>query len=330
MSPTTWNYGSVAPGQSSPDQAFTVKNGGQAPSGMLSVGITGSTPAQFVVSSDTCSNTTLSGGATCTIKVHFSPNLAGPYSATLTVSTNSGGSPQASLAGTSGAACGEFVSDGSTIALWHFNEGSGLTTADASGNAHTGQLGNSTSANSQDPSWVTGRFGGGLFFASANQQYVQGAGSNTFPSSQVTVEFWEKAVSPFGSGSGGYSQPFTAGFIDVAVNISTFDMEFGVGDGNSWSYPSAATTVLTDGRWHHVAYTYDSVNQLFYVDGVNVGGNSPMKAPVLVSTGSYGYQIGGRPSNTFLNGTMDEMRISNIARTGAQIQNYYKSASTCP
>ncbi len=329
IGPSPVNYGAVAPGTTSPDQTFTVQNTGGVPTGTITTSITGSTPAQFVISSNTCTGALL-GGTSCAIKVHFSPNVAGPYSAMLGVSASPGGSAQATLSGSASTACGEFVADTGTIALWHFNEGSGLTTADSSGNGHTGTLGNSTTANTADPTWVAGRFGGALSYAQANQQYVQGAGSNTFPNDQVTVEFWERGVAPFGSSSPGYSQPFTAGFICVAVNMSQQDMEFGVGNGTNWSYPTTSTTALMDGNWHYVAYVFDSVNQTFYVDGALVAAATASPVTALTSTGGNGYQIGGRPSNTFFNGVIDEMRISSVARTGAQIANYYTSAVSCP
>jgi uncharacterized repeat protein (TIGR02543 family) len=49
-----------------------------------------------------------------------------------------------------------FTADANTLALWHFDEGSGTTTADVSGNNHTG-----TTVN--NPTWVSGYpFGGGV------------------------------------------------------------------------------------------------------------------------------------------------------------------------
>ena len=331
LAPSSWTYPSTPSGMSSVDQSFTVQNTGGLVSGTITASLSGPNLTQFVISSNNC--TTLAAGLTCTVKVHFSPTSAGATdTATLTVTANPGGSPTAGLSGTSPAAnCGQLATDANTIALWHFDEGSGLTTADASGNGHTGTLGNSTTANAADPTWVTGRFAGALSYSSASSQYVQGAGSNTFPNNQVTVEFWEKAVSPYGSGSGGYSQPFTAGFIDCAVNVSSNDMEFGVGNGSSWSYPSAPTVVLTNGAWHYVTYVYDGVNQLFYVDGAKIAGvaASPATTMGAIAAG-YGYQLGGRPANTFFNGIIDEMRISNVARTAAVISGYYSTASACP
>jgi len=49
---------------------------------------------------------------------------------------------------------GPYTTDSNTVGLWHFDEGTGTTTADASGNGNNGTLYNG-------PVWVTGRFGGG-------------------------------------------------------------------------------------------------------------------------------------------------------------------------
>ncbi len=49
-----------------------------------------------------------------------------------------------------------FQPDSNTLALWHFNEGTGQTTADASSNGITATLGASNTNGSDDPAWVTG------------------------------------------------------------------------------------------------------------------------------------------------------------------------------
>ncbi len=48
-----------------------------------------------------------------------------------------------------------FNSDGFTATLYHFNEGSGQTTADASSHGNNGQLGTTSAAENSDPDWVT-------------------------------------------------------------------------------------------------------------------------------------------------------------------------------
>ena len=46
-----------------------------------------------------------------------------------------------------------FGSDADTLALWLFSEGTGQTSADASGNAHTVTLGATSSVEVSDPQW---------------------------------------------------------------------------------------------------------------------------------------------------------------------------------
>jgi hypothetical protein len=48
-----------------------------------------------------------------------------------------------------------FISDSHTIALYHFDDGSGQMAADSSGNNYTAQLGSTTDADSNDPSWIS-------------------------------------------------------------------------------------------------------------------------------------------------------------------------------
>lgn len=49
----------------------------------------------------------------------------------------------------------QFSTDASTIGLWHLNEGTGQTVADASGNGRNGVLGTTSSVESSDPVWST-------------------------------------------------------------------------------------------------------------------------------------------------------------------------------
>jgi hypothetical protein len=49
-----------------------------------------------------------------------------------------------------------FVNDANTLGLWSFDEGSGQTAADRSGNSNAGTLGNNAAADAADPAWVSG------------------------------------------------------------------------------------------------------------------------------------------------------------------------------
>jgi len=77
------------------------------------------------------------------------------------------------------------------------------------------------------------------------------------------------------------------------------------------------STFINDGKWHHVAITYDGTTIRIYVDGVlDVSGN------VALNTTGQNLVLGtiSRPSSgEYYNGTLDEVRIWNYAKSLAQI-----------
>src|SRR5690606_4323078 len=95
--------------------------------------------------------------------------------------------------------------------------------------------------------------------------------------------------------------------------------------GKLWWYGSGIDAVfpssphLVDGKYHHVAVVYDGNGINGYVDGQHVGtlsktGNLDALDDTLVTIGDR--VTGGRG----FNGTIDEVRIWNTARTQQQIQ----------
>jgi hypothetical protein len=83
------------------------------------------------------------------------------------------------------------------------------------------------------------------------------------------------------------------------------------------------TTAVNDGQWHHVAGVYDPLaitKVALYLDGVlEASGN----LTVTVNTAATGnIQIGRRCDGLhYFNGTIDEVRVWNVARTASQIAN---------
>src|SRR5262249_20195995 len=103
ITPTAPSYGTVQIGSTpAPAQTFTVTNMGGATTGTITTAISGSTEFAITTSTDTCKGKTLITGGTCTLSVVWTPVAPpGMKTATLTVSANPGGSPTASLSGTS-------------------------------------------------------------------------------------------------------------------------------------------------------------------------------------------------------------------------------------
>ena len=99
LSPALHGYGSVVVGQNSASQSFAVTNTGQSTSGPISVTVTGTNPADFVIDANSCTGT-LAVGDACSVSVHFTPTAAGSRKASLSISANPGGTVNAALQGT--------------------------------------------------------------------------------------------------------------------------------------------------------------------------------------------------------------------------------------
>jgi hypothetical protein len=89
-------------------------------------------------------------------------------------------------------------------------------------------------------------------------------------------------------------------------------------------------TSLTTGKWYHVAVSYDGSTEILYVNGIldtafttsgNVSTNQYTKH---ITIGAYTWNDGANNiyHSTFIDGTIDELRIWNITRSQTQLQTY--------
>ena len=141
---------------------------------------------------------------------------------------------------------------------WSFNEGRGQTVYDWSGRGNTGFLGSTPQADSNDPSWTRGIFGtsalsfGGDDFVSVND-------SNSLEPQQLTVGAWIKASQSPGTyryiiAKG--SQECVASSYGLMTGWSG-GLQFYVWDGTRQLHSGWQDASIYDGKWHHVAGTFD-------------------------------------------------------------------------
>jgi hypothetical protein len=106
IEPSTRDYGNSSIGVATGATTFTVRNTGGAATGVLTVAVAGTNPADFpiVAGGDGCSGATLAAMGTCTIAVQFNPTAAGARAATLRVQGTPGGTATSALTGTGDAA----------------------------------------------------------------------------------------------------------------------------------------------------------------------------------------------------------------------------------
>lgn len=205
-------------------------------------------------------------------------------------------------------------------AEWNMDENVGQYAYDTSGSGNHGVLGSLSTAESTDPVWGTGKYGGAMKFDGVDDvAIVSDSDSLSYPYNTMSATAWVKRSgnpvasewillkgnSPWEYGMNIY----TSGVIEADLWQS----------GGSSSNNLSSTTVVTDGRWHHVAMTTDGASMKMYIDGV-LEKIDTTYVGVMSNTAASLY-IGDRPeaANSFLDGSVDSVRLYDYALTAGQI-----------
>jgi hypothetical protein len=153
--------------------------------------------------------------------------------------------------------------------------------------------------------------------------YVQMPSAGPIGTANRTVELWIKTSSSVSNqqvivdwGSITTGNRFTLNLI----NYGKIRIEVGGSGFNT-------TTSVADGNWHHVAVTYDnaaSSKYSIYLDGVL---SISQNLTTAINTSNTNGIILGRRNDAinYFNGSMNEVRIWNVARTASQIQSSMNS-----
>ena len=203
------------------------------------------------------------------------------------------------------------AADPNLAAYWKFDEGSGTTAFDKTGNGNDGVF-------VGDPKWVTGKLGGALEFN--GDDYLNcGNGPSLQIRDELTMAFWFK-VDAFQNTWEAFmakgDDSYRASRGDGSGNATHLGISgTSVGGGNGWFN---GTIIVTDGQWHHYAATYDGTAGRIYIDGV-LDVTSPGTGRINQST--YDFLIGEnqQAQGRFFNGLLDEVRLYNRALTEVEI-----------
>jgi hypothetical protein len=100
-----------------------------------------------------------------------------------------------------------------------------------------------------------------------------------------------------------------------------------------WGPDLIVTTPDLSGHWHHVAATFDGTTRTIYLDGVAVGsdtpGNHTVPSPSNLRIGCTNDPSSGG-NYEYFNGSIDEVRIWNVARSAAQMKAAYTNWPALP
>ncbi|MEK7500082.1 MAG: LamG domain-containing protein [Patescibacteria group bacterium] len=200
----------------------------------------------------------------------------------------------------------------SLVGYWKFDEGTGTSAADSSGNGNTGTLTNGPTWSSTVPTTAfTNPYS--VSFDGTDDYVAIGNSITSLGTTAVTVSSWVRTNS-------------------IGANQYILDASTDGGSGNGlsvrirdngtirfWHYNAAANAnsvgTLSANVWYHVAVTWDGTTNRIYIngspDGTNTGDSN--------SLGSI-YQIGhSNVLGGFFNGRLDDVRIYNRALSATEI-----------
>lgn len=181
---------------------------------------------------------------------------------------------------------------------WPMYEGSGQTVHDLSGRGNHGVLGSTAGVDDNDPSWIKGvLFGSALRFD--GNDYVRIPADADLNTSQVTISAWVRATGT----PGRYKYIVGKGAKECYSSSYALETDYNGGlrfyitgtDGTLRYSPIIDPDAIWNGKWHHVAGTFDGATPKLFVDGKlipDVGQAAPpidYNQPTTNDTGIGGY-----------------------------------------
>jgi hypothetical protein len=196
------------------------------------------------------------------------------------------------------------------------NEGTGLSTLDASGNSNTGTLTNGAV-------WTDGKFGRALYFDGSND-YVSIADANSLDVSDLTIAFWFKPAATLSSATG--RKDFLVKYLSywIILNYPSNDGKLVLTTGTGTNSIRTTNTSWTADTWYHFAATISGTTGTIYINGVRNSSGSVDVPSVNASTLSFG---GSLDAGTYPNITMDDVRLYSRAITSSEVSRLYQQGS---
>lgn len=202
----------------------------------------------------------------------------------------------------------------------HFGSASSLSLNDSTSNAT-----NATGLNS--PTASAGKVGGAIGLNGSNQSVYMP--SNLFSDLTVgTLSLWVK----FSSVTGTSHLVYQDGSGHDSLGLST---DAGIHFELQGSYFDSNFAGLTTGVWYALDITWDGTTIKLYLNGSldrsfssTASPGTPPSGVSNSSVGSYSYGSGGSNKGNYLNGQIDEFRLSSVARSPSAILSKYNNQNS--
>jgi hypothetical protein len=189
---------------------------------------------------------------------------------------------------------------------------------------NTTGAGGETPITSDGLSYTAGVNGQAASLGNPNQLYYSRTGN--IDSRQGTLEFW---IKPNWAGNDGQNHV-------ILKMDSGGGMLFGKDGANNWrcifnrfsanGQPERGVSfnigTWQAGEWHHAAFTWGAGELRLYLDGSLKASTSVPQLPD-IATSTTNFQLGGDGTGSYINSTIDELRISSTPLTQLEIQENY-------
>ena len=224
------------------------------------------------------------------------------------------------------------------VGQWTFDEGTGTTVADYSGNSFDGTFGNEPGFGTEEPTWTTDRYGNeGKAIAFDQGAKITVPYTAAINPKQITIALWVNAAGVrennrfLGLHSwNGYKfqlQSANKPFFTASTDTATYDHD---------TDPALVTL-----KWYHLAVTYGGNEMAFYVDGVQTKVWDDVKGDLVTVTGHdlvFGVGSSKYAATTenydtdhiipiawggYFHGSLDEIRMYKAVLTPSQITSIY-------
>jgi type II secretory pathway pseudopilin PulG len=205
------------------------------------------------------------------------------------------------------------------VGHWKFDEKSGSTAYDSSGNGNIGILYNSPTRTAS----TSCKVGSCMSFDGVNDYVQVPTSASLNPTTVLTMEVWIKSTG--NAESDGRIISKRAGVVGYEMLLMTASGLIEVFIGTPNGYVSVdSNTKVNDGNWHHIVVTRNEADIRIYVDGVLDRTASSYTGSVENTSNLFL----GRYSPTairFFNGSIDDVRIYNRALSASEISQIYNS-----
>ncbi|MDD4924651.1 MAG: LamG domain-containing protein [Dehalococcoidales bacterium] len=219
---------------------------------------------------------------------------------------------------------------GGPVAHWKMDEGTGRTVYDSTENNNDGTLVLGGSATSS--AWATGQYGTALSFDGVNDYIFKTTSGFESSDSQGTISAWIKT-----NNRNEVDSIFSSSDTATADYYLLFGMDTDgtilIQQKNNDTIDQVLTVnTVNDNNWHHVVVVSNGTSYFLYINGkietTRVGSGSNTGDWFSDTSGRDNINIGALIRNTttnYFNGSIDDVRIYNYARTPSQIQQDYNA-----